>query len=152
MCNILFGIGEQYFYFDRSSIVSKCFPPWSSDSKVDSIHASVCSPPHPHTQRCTGRAEPVFPGLLSFAWVYLLNHATCRMFQSSAAFSGDNRKLQSLLLCLRSISSMWILGLQRHPVVIKKVTVGQCLLLCVLHWMTNCCSFHSVTVQTTDVF
>lgn len=108
MCNILFGIGEQYFYFDRSSIVSKCFQPWSSDSKVDSIHASVCSPPHPHTQRCTGRAEPVFLGLLSFAWVYLLNHATCRMFQSSAAFSGDNRKLQSLLHSVLTINKFYV--------------------------------------------
>lgn len=56
------------------------------------------------------------------------------------------------ILRLRSISSMWILGLQRHLVVNKNVTVGQCLLPCVLHWTTNCCSFHSVTVQTTDVF
>lgn len=108
MCNILFGISEQYFYFDRSSIVSKCFPPWSSDSKVDSIHASVCSSPHPHTQRCTGRAEPVFPGLLSFTWVYLLNHATCRMFQSSAAFSGDNRKLQSLLHSALTVNKFYV--------------------------------------------
>lgn len=66
------------------------------------------SVPHPHTQRCTGRAEPVFPGLLSFTWVYLLNRATCRMFQSSAAFSGDNRKLQSLLHSALTVNKFYV--------------------------------------------